>query len=198
MKSGTVSLSIAIASKPKKIPVSSHFHFACRAVETLITTASSHCGQRLAMAGSQLKRLKASLREQGITGPQQSKKQRRRAAQGEQAGSTQRLQRGLVLDGIREQFNPFDLKHAARGPKFEVTSNRPVSSRAANGIKGRPGIAKAAGEELVSLQHSTSHSLSLANEILALSDEKHFWSMSSGATKSEAFSIADLVKMIRQ
>lgn len=103
------------------------------------------------MAGSQLKRLKASLREQGIIGPQQSKKQKRRTAQEERGRNDKRLQRGVVLSGIREQFNPFDLKHAARGPKFEVTSNVPQSASAAKGIQGRPGEAKAASEERVSL-----------------------------------------------
>ncbi|KAH6606591.1 nucleolar complex 14 [Trichoderma cornu-damae] len=97
------------------------------------------------MAGSQLKRLKASLREQGITGPQKSKKQRRKLAQDDQSRNDKRLQRGVVLEGIREQFNPFDLKHAARGPKFEVTTNRPRAGNAS--IKGRPGLAKAASEE---------------------------------------------------
>ena len=105
------------------------------------------------MAGSQLKRLKASLREQGITGPQKSKKQKR-AFQDEKARSEKRLQRGVVLEGIREQFNPFDLKHAARGPKFEVTTNRPPTGSAARGIKGRPGQAKAASEERVSLRYT--------------------------------------------
>ncbi|CAM1506537.1 Fc.00g061780.m01.CDS01 [Cosmosporella sp. VM-42] len=99
------------------------------------------------MAGSQLKRLKASLREQGIVGPQQSKKQKRKVAQDERARNEKRLQRGVVLEGIREQFNPFDLKHAARGPKFDVTTNRPPTGAAARGIKGRPGEAKAASEE---------------------------------------------------
>ncbi|CAH0026676.1 unnamed protein product [Clonostachys rhizophaga] len=96
------------------------------------------------MAGSQLKRLKATLKEQGIVGPQQSKKQKRKAAQDDRARSEKRLQRGVVLEGIREQFNPFDLKHA-KNPKFEVTTNRPVT--AASRIKGRPGAAKAASEE---------------------------------------------------
>ncbi|KHN96308.1 nucleolar protein [Metarhizium album ARSEF 1941] len=99
------------------------------------------------MAGSQLKRLKASLREQGITGPQQSKKQRRKNAEQGKARSDKRLQRGVVLEGIREQFNPFDLKHAARGPKFDVTTNRVATGDAAKGIRGRPGVARAAGEE---------------------------------------------------
>ncbi|KAG5938200.1 hypothetical protein E4U53_008064 [Claviceps sorghi] len=99
------------------------------------------------MAGSQLKRLKASLREQGIVGPQQSKKQKRKNAEEGKARSDKRLHRGVVLDGIREQFNPFDLKHAARGPKFEVTSNRVATGDAAKGIRGRPGVTKAMGEE---------------------------------------------------
>ncbi|EGX92237.1 rRNA maturation protein [Cordyceps militaris CM01] len=99
------------------------------------------------MAGSQLKRLKASLREQGVIGPQQSKKQKRRHAEEQKGRNDKRLQRGAVLSGIREQFNPFDLKHAARGPKFDVTSNVPKSASAAKGIQGRPGAAKAASEE---------------------------------------------------
>lgn len=98
------------------------------------------------MAGSQLKRLKASLKEQGIIGPQQSKKQKRKNAQDVRERNEKRLQRGVVLSGIREQFNPFDLKHAARGPKFDVTSN--VSSGPKR-IQGRPGLAKAASEEKV-------------------------------------------------
>lgn len=98
------------------------------------------------MAGSQLKRLKASLREQGIVGPQQSKKQKRKNAQEERGRNEKRLQRGAVLSGIREQFNPFDLKHAARGPKFQVTSNAPPVG-SAKSIQGRPGQAKAASEE---------------------------------------------------
>lgn len=102
------------------------------------------------MAGSQLKRLKATLREQGIVGPQTSKKQKRKVAQDDRARNEKRLQRGVVLEGIREQFNPFDLKHAARGPKFEVTTNRPPTGSAARGIKGRPGEAKALSEERVS------------------------------------------------
>lgn len=112
------------------------------------------------MAGSQLKRLKASLREQGITGPQQSKKQKRNAAQDGPAKKDKRLQRGVVLEGIREQFNPFDLKHA-KAPKFEVTSNRPKTGDAARGIKGRPGQARAAGEERVSPRLETPPGLRL-------------------------------------
>ncbi|KAI0395109.1 Nop14-like protein [Xylariaceae sp. FL0594] len=96
------------------------------------------------MPGSQLKRLKASLREQGVIGPQQSKKQRQKNAQN---GKVDRNKRAVALEAIREQFNPFDFKHNARGPKFQVTSNRPALGDAAKGITGRPGDAKALGEE---------------------------------------------------
>lgn len=98
------------------------------------------------MAGSQLKRLKASLREQGVIGPQQSKKQRRKVAQN---GKVNTNKRAAALESMREEFNPFDFKHNARGPKFQVTSNRPVLGDAAKGITGRPGDAKAIGEERV-------------------------------------------------
>ncbi|KAL2257666.1 hypothetical protein VTK26DRAFT_9331 [Humicola hyalothermophila] len=99
------------------------------------------------MPGSQLKRLKASLREQGIIGPQKSKKQKRQNAQDQKARGDKRLQRAEALASIREQFNPFQFKTNARGPKFQVTTNRPDSDRAAMGIKGRPGVSKAVGEE---------------------------------------------------
>ncbi|KAL1857061.1 hypothetical protein VTK73DRAFT_8147 [Phialemonium thermophilum] len=96
------------------------------------------------MAGSQLKRLKASLKEQGIIGPQQSKKQKRKNAQDQKARNDKRLQRSVVLENIREQFNPFQFKINARGPKFDVTTNRPQADK---GIAGRPGVSKAMGEE---------------------------------------------------
>lgn len=96
------------------------------------------------MPASQLKRLKASLREQGIVGPQQSKKQKKRNAKDERGRNEKRLQRGAALENIREQFNPFQFKTNARGPKFEVTTAKPEKKK---GILGRPGVAKALGEE---------------------------------------------------
>ncbi|KAK4205292.1 putative nucleolar complex protein 14 [Triangularia verruculosa] len=99
------------------------------------------------MAGSQLKRLKASLKDQGIIGPQKSKKQKRQNAQDAKASNEKRIQRHEALASIREQFNPFQFKTNARGPKFEVTTNKPVSSREAMGISGRPGLTKAMGEQ---------------------------------------------------
>ncbi|KAI1501773.1 nucleolar protein 14 [Biscogniauxia marginata] len=99
------------------------------------------------MAGSQLKRLKASLRQQGVIGPQQSKKQKRRNAQDGNASNKTRLQKAATLNKIQEEFNPFDFKHNVRGPKFQVTTNRPPTGNAARGIDGRPGDAKAIAEE---------------------------------------------------
>lgn len=99
------------------------------------------------MAPSQLKRLKASLREQGITGAQQSKKQKKKQAEDLKARNDKRLQRATVLENIREQFNPFQFKLNARGPKFDVTTNKPQNDKAKMGIKGRPGVSKALGEQ---------------------------------------------------
>lgn len=96
------------------------------------------------MPASQLKRLKASLREQGIVGPQQSKKQKKSHAKDERGRNERRLQRGAALENIREQFNPFQFKTNARGPKFDVTTDKPEKKK---GILGRPGMAKALGEE---------------------------------------------------
>lgn len=96
------------------------------------------------MPASQLKRLKASLREQGVIGPQQSKKQKKKTAKDERARNDKRLQRGAALESIREQFNPFQFKTNARGPKFAVTTDKPDKKK---GILGRPGMAKALGEE---------------------------------------------------
>ncbi|RDW74024.1 putative nop14-like family protein [Coleophoma crateriformis] len=98
------------------------------------------------MPPSQLKRLKASLREQGIVGPQKSKKQKKQNAQNG-VNNEKRVQRNVALTGIREQFNPFEVKTSARGPKFDVTSNKTISGRVTKGVKGRPGVTKGLGEE---------------------------------------------------
>ncbi|KAH7086855.1 nucleolar protein 14 [Paraphoma chrysanthemicola] len=92
------------------------------------------------MPPSQLKRLKASLREQGITGPQKSKKQKK--SQNKNADA--RGQRYSALASIREQFNPFEVKHLARPKKFEYVSQNAADSKK---ILGRPGVTKSQGEE---------------------------------------------------
>ncbi|KAI9710268.1 MAG: nucleolar complex protein 14 [Bogoriella megaspora] len=97
------------------------------------------------MPASQLKRLKASLREQGVTGPQKSKKQKKQARNG--ANADRRVQRNAALEGIRENFNPFEIKAATRPRKFEVTTNQPGKNRNGKVVLGRPGVTKSVGEE---------------------------------------------------
>src|SRR5436190_16733438 len=101
------------------------------------------------MPSSQLKRLKASLREQGIVGPQKSKKQKRQNAENG-IRNEKRAQRTAALSGIREQFNPFEFQLSARGPKFDVISNRPNIDKFSKNIRARPGAKKGLGEETVS------------------------------------------------
>ncbi|KAM0167493.1 hypothetical protein ACHAQE_000387 [Botrytis cinerea] len=96
------------------------------------------------MPPSQLKRLKASLREQGIVGPQQSKKQKKQNAQNG-ANKEKKIKRSVALNGIRDQFNPFEIKQA-KAPKFEVTSNKTLGGRISKGIK-KPGVARGLAEE---------------------------------------------------
>jgi len=106
------------------------------------------------MPPSQLKRLKASLREQGIVGPQQSKKQKKQNAQNG-TNKDKRVNRTAALVGIREQFNPFEIKTSARGPKFEVTNARTVGgATGSKSVKARPGVTKGLGEETVSICES--------------------------------------------
>lgn len=90
------------------------------------------------MAPSQLKQLKASLRDHGVLGPQKSKKQRKAISK----DSSKRLQRNAALEGIRERFNPFEVKTPARKEKFEVATNKPTKAAI-----GRPGVTRGLGEE---------------------------------------------------
>ncbi len=100
------------------------------------------------MAPSQLNRLKASLRESGVVGPQKSKKQKKQASKNG-AARDGRVQRNVALQGIREQFKPFDIQAPGRPAKFDVTDNKTVGGRIAKNVIGRPGITKGLGEENV-------------------------------------------------
>ncbi|TID17522.1 Multisite-specific tRNA:(cytosine-C(5))-methyltransferase [Venturia nashicola] len=100
------------------------------------------------MPPSQLKRLKASLRENGIVGPQKSKKEKKKAGRADQ-----RSERNIALNSIRDAFNPFETKQASRPSKKDVTT--PYSMKlAAQGktggtqVFGRPGVSKSNGEAL--------------------------------------------------
>ncbi|MCJ1287382.1 nucleolar complex protein 14 [Xylographa opegraphella] len=95
------------------------------------------------MPPSQLKRLKTSLRDQGVVGPQKSKKQKKEAGKSG-ISKDKRTRRDVALQGIREQFNPFEVKVASRGSKFQFAN---ASTRGIDGVVGRPGITKGLGEE---------------------------------------------------
>ena len=99
------------------------------------------------MAPSQLKQLKSSLREQGIVGPQKSKKQKRQASKSG-SFSDSRIQKGAALQGIREHFNPFEVRRQPR-TKYEFVSNKSIRDGTGKGTVFRPGITKGFGEENV-------------------------------------------------
>ncbi|OAP63497.1 hypothetical protein AYL99_02724 [Fonsecaea erecta] len=90
------------------------------------------------MAPSQLKQLKASLHESGVLGPQKSKKQRKLTSKDAQ----KRAQRNAALEGIRERFNPFEVKAPARKAKYEF-----VNGKNTKPALGRPGVTRGLGEE---------------------------------------------------
>lgn len=100
------------------------------------------------MPPSQLKRLKSSLREQGITGQQKSKKHKKQANKNGSFRDTP-IQRNAALDGIREQFNPFELRAPARASKHDFVTNKSTNGKGAKGAIARPGITKGFGEENV-------------------------------------------------
>ena len=97
------------------------------------------------MAPSQLRRLKMSLRDKGVVGPQKSKKQKKQASK-TGALKDSRIQRNAALQGIREQFNPFEVKTQPK-TKYEFATNRVAGGRAGNGAVLRPGVTKGLGEE---------------------------------------------------
>ncbi|KAL8824562.1 MAG: hypothetical protein Q9191_004965 [Dirinaria sp. TL-2023a] len=99
------------------------------------------------MPPSQLKKLKASLRDSGVVGPQKSKKQRK---QDSKSGALKegRIRRKEALQNIREQFAPFEVKAPTRN-KFEFVSKNGVAGKPAKGVVGRPGVTKGLGEEQV-------------------------------------------------
>lgn len=107
------------------------------------TTLLQH--QHITMPPSQLKQLKASLRESGVLAPQQSKKQKRQNAKAG-VSAQNRAQRNAALQAIRDRFNPFEIKVTSRN-KFDVTT-RDGGSKPAAGLS-RPGVTKSLGEEKV-------------------------------------------------
>ncbi|KAL8842389.1 MAG: hypothetical protein Q9170_000517 [Blastenia crenularia] len=98
------------------------------------------------MPPSQLKRLKSSLREQGIIGPQKSKKQKKQSSKNG-AFRDARIKRNAALEGIREQFNPFEIRAPSRSSKHDVASSKSLIGKSGKSAVARPGVTKGFGEE---------------------------------------------------
>lgn len=99
------------------------------------------------MAPSQLKQLRASLRENGLIGPSKSKKRKKKSASGRGDDLREKRQRNAALEGIREGSNPFEVKAPSRRAKFDVTSSKNIQKQA----QSRPGVTKGLGEERVGI-----------------------------------------------
>ena len=97
------------------------------------------------MPPSQLKRLKQSLREQGVVGPQQSKKSHRKTKNDGAARQSQDS-RAARLQVVRDQFNPFEFK-TSDAPKFAIVGGNARHNPSVH----RPGATKSSGEEKVIL-----------------------------------------------
>lgn len=131
------------------------------------------------MPSSQLKRLKSSLREQGIVGPQKSKKQKKKASK-DGSFKEGRVQRNTALQEIREQFNPFEIRAPTR-TKYEPANNKSSGGNAAKSIISRPGITKGLGEEKVLLHSTLNYTVSTL--ILRCSVARLCWSRCSEERK---------------
>lgn len=144
------------------------------------------------MPPSQLKRLKTSLREKGVVGPQKSKKKNKRANK-DGSGRDERVQRSAALQSIREQFNPFETRALIRNKHdVAISSGGKVAK---NLDVGRPGVTKGSGEENVRLTHT--HRRFCFADSLFLSAGKLFWWKCSKGEKSAVFWIEDLGKTIQ-
>lgn len=90
------------------------------------------------MAGSQLKKLKATLKEHGFTGQTKNNKNVKRKAK-----DYDREEKARVISKIREQFNPFEIKSSKNKRSDDVNTVTPGDRIAV----GKPGISKQLGEE---------------------------------------------------
>lgn len=95
------------------------------------------------MPPSQLKKLKASLHQHGLTGPKQSKKRKKRATEEDWV---QRTEQYLALRQLRDVCRPFEGKTNARPKKRDYTSLNKTTD--AKNVVGRPGVSKALGEQV--------------------------------------------------
>jgi len=139
------------------------------------------------MPPSQLKRLKASLREQGVVGPQKSKKQKEQASKSG-ALRDSRIKKITALQGIREEFNPFEVKAPSK-IKYEFASSKTVGGRVGKEAVSRPGVTKGLGEENVRRLKC-----GISSQLLTISQsvEKHCWLRCKEGKRLGASRIADL------
>lgn len=89
------------------------------------------------MAGSQLKKLRASLKEAGLTG-QTNRKHKGKKHSRKTPNETRRDDKEKVIEKLREEFNPFDTK---------MSRSKREDARLKNRTVGKPGISKQVGEE---------------------------------------------------
>lgn len=160
-----------------------------------VSIAQRLCTSAVAMPPSQLKQLKTSLRETGILGPQQSKKKKRQNAKSG-AAAQNRLQRNAALQGIRERFNPFEIKAPVKSVKFDVTTRDAVSKGAGGAGYVRPGVTKSLGEERVSLARVIMPTRRMLTSPLTR-DERHCFGISTRRTESVVLWTVVLVKTTR-
>lgn len=111
------------------------------------------------MGGSQLKRLKATLKQHGLTG-QTNVKKNNKSKKG--PVDSRRDDREKITQKIREEFNPFEIK--VNRKKFDV------EGKSSKGAVGRPGISKQIGEE--ERKAAYEHRKSRKNKMGALVDRR--------------------------
>jgi nucleolar protein 14 len=96
------------------------------------------------MPPSQLKRLKVSLREQGLRGQTKSKKEKKNST----LTPEQKLRRRDALAALREDLNPFETKQLSRPAKKQFTTAETLRGPSKDKtILGRPGVSRALGEQ---------------------------------------------------
>lgn len=94
------------------------------------------------MAGSQLKQLKASLKAAGLTGQTNVKRKGKKNSR-KAPTDTRRDDRQEVLDQIRQDFNPFEVKVNRKKRDFEISQGQ---NSVLKKPVGKPGTSKQIGE----------------------------------------------------
>ncbi|VEU22328.1 DEKNAAC103656 [Brettanomyces naardenensis] len=89
------------------------------------------------MAGSQLKRLRATLKDAGLIGQTNTKRKGKKHSR-KTPNETRREDRQRVIAEIREEFNPFDVK---------MTRDKRADALSKKRTVGKPGISKQIGQE---------------------------------------------------